>query len=340
PTGVYWKRQLTGFVRSEPVLRGRGVYLGDSEGWMYGIDLAGGDVIFESSMPGAIDASPSIEQVSFQQDAQGKVLAFTGDDRGNFLIRTTNDTEGEVQRLNLGSPITGPPLVRNLSMIVSTADGVLVDLVPSDGSELRRFPAEGGVEGGFVGPLAADGGVIYARTGEGAIIVIDESTFTEICTDFSAAARATTHVVVADGRWYVGTSARSIRTFTAGGCSPAGIGSFQIDTPVAFAPVVADGVLWAVADAVLLPLDVETGQGIGFVVTVGGAFTTPPVIAGDHLLIATEAGALVAISTADGSEVWRFEFGSPIRTRPIVANDLVLVATARGELIALATPTS
>jgi outer membrane protein assembly factor BamB len=57
-------------------------------------------------------------------------------------------------------------------------------------------------------------------------------------------------------------------------------------------------------------------------------------------LIATEAGALVAVSTADGSEVWRFEFGSPIRTRPVVANDLVLVATARGELIALATPSS
>jgi outer membrane protein assembly factor BamB len=111
--------------------------------------------------------------------------------------------------------------------------------------------------------MAADGGFIYVRTGEGAVVVIDEATFTEVCSVFSPAARATTHPVVAEGRWYVGTSASNIRSFTAGGCSPAGIGSFQIDTPVLFAPVIADGVLWTVADAILMPLNVDTGQRLG-----------------------------------------------------------------------------
>src|SRR5690606_31772277 len=115
---------------------------------------------------------------------------------------------------------------------------------PSDGTELRRFPAEGGVEGGFTGPLAAAGGFIYARTGDGGVVVVDEATLTEVCTVLSPSALATTHVVVAGERWYVGTSARTIRSFGAGRCNDAGIGSYQIDTPVTFPPVIVDGVMW------------------------------------------------------------------------------------------------
>lgn len=339
PTGIYWRSQLTGFVRTEPVLRGRGLYLGDSEGWVYGLDvMQGGSAVFESQLAGAIDVSVAAEPVAFDQDGQSRTLVFAGDDRGNILVRNVDDTRGEVFRTNVGSPITGPPLVRSESMIVATADGVLFDLNPVDGSELRRFPAEGTVGGGFAGPLAAADGVIYARTGEGAVMVIDETTFTEICTVFSPSARATTHPVIADGRWYVGSSARNMRMFNAGSCSDAGIGSLQIDTPVNFAPAIADGILWAAADAVLLPLDVESGQGIGFAVNAGGTITAAPVIAGDSVLFATEAGDLVAVARTDGTELWRVAFGSPIRSRPIVADGLIIVTTARGDVIALAAP--
>lgn len=338
PRGVYWRAELTGFVRSDPVLRGRNIYVGTSEGILYGLDTNAASSVFESHLDGPLGVSPAVEQVAFQQDAQGKVLVFAGDETGTLLVRNVNDTEGEVFRLPLGSPITGPPLVRSTSLIVATADGVIHDLLPSDGTEQRRFPAAGVEEGGFVGPLAAADGFIYAVTGTGAVVVIDEASFEEVCREDSGAARATTHPVVADGRWYVGTSSRTIRSFGAGGCSPAGIGSYQIDTPVNFAPVVVDGVLYAVADAVLLPLDVESGQGVGFVMSVGGAFTSPPVVAGDLILVATEGGDLVAFRIGDGSEAWRFPIGSALRTRPVVANGLVLVATARGELIAIAAP--
>lgn len=339
PTGIYWRREVDGFIRSDPVLRGSDVYLTSSEGYVYGLDITReGALVFDSQLPGAVDVSPTVEQVVFHQDDQSKVLNFVGDDRGNVLVRSINDSEGEVWSRNLGSPITGPPLVRAESLIMATEEGVLLDLLPSDGTELRRYPAEGTVDGGWVGPLAADAGVIYARTGRGAIVLIDEETFTEICTMFSPAAEAVTHAVIDGDRWYVGTSGRTVRVFTAGGCADTGVGSFQIDTPVQFAPVIADGVLWAAADAVLLPLDVETGQSIGFVVSVGGTYTAPPVVAGDVVLVTTESGELVAISTADGSILWRIEVGGVIRTRPVVADDLVLVATARGELIAIAAP--
>ena len=339
PTGVYWTTQLTGFIRSDPVLRGRGLYIGDSEGWFYGLDVAlEGAVVYESRMAGSIDVSPTVEQVVFQQDDQGKVLTFGGDDQGNVLVRHVNDTEGEVWNQDLGSPITGPPLVREQSMIIATTDGLILDLLPSDGTELRRFPEEGNEVGGFAGPLAADGTFIYARTADGAVVVLEEATLTEVCRVDTPSARAVTHVVVDGDRWYVGTSARTVRSFGAGACTDAGIGSFQIDTPVAFAPVFTDGVMWAIANTVVLPIDIETGQTIGFVVSVGEAFTSPPVIAGDIMLLTTEADDLIAISTEDGSELWRFAVGSPIRNRPVVANDLVVIATARGELIAIAAP--
>ena len=340
PTGVYWRRQLSGLLPSEPVLRGFNLYAGDNLGYVYGLDiLHDGASVFESRMAGAIDVSPAVEAVEFQQDDQSTTLTFAGDDRGNLLVRHVNDTQGEVWTDNFGSAISGPPLVRPESMIVATEEGYLLDLRPSDGTELGRFPAEEAVEGGFEGPLAADeDGVIYARTGTGAVILIDEATFELVCTAFSPSAIATTHVVIDGDRWYVGTAARTVRVFSTGSCADAGVGSLQIDTPVGFAPVISDGVLWAVADAVLLPLDVETGQALGFAASVGRAFTSAPVIAGDLILVATEASELVAFSTLDGTEQWRFDTGDVVRTRPIVANGLVLVATARGELIAIAAP--
>jgi len=340
PTGVYWRRQLSGLDPSEPVLRGFNLYAGDNLGYVYGLDiLRDGASVFESRMAGAIDVSPAVEAVVFQQDDQSTTLAFAGDDLGSLLVRHVNDTQGEVYTAPIGSQISGPPLVRPESMIVATEEGYLLELLPSDGTELRRFPAEEAVEGGFEEPLAADeGGVIYARTGTGAVILIDEATLTSICTVASPLARATTHVVIDGDRWYVGTAAGTVRVFSTGSCADTGVGSLQIDTPVDFAPVISDGVLWAVADAVLLPLDVETGQGLGFVASVGQAFTGPPVIAGDLILVATEASELVAFSTLDGTFQWRFDTGDVVRTRPIVADGLVLVATARGELIAIAAP--
>jgi hypothetical protein len=134
PIGIYWRGVVSGFIRSDPVLRGRTLYLADSEGFVYGLDITQqGSTIFESRMTGAVDRSPTVEQVAFGQDGQGRVLMFVGDERGNILTRNVNDTDGEVWRADLGSPITGPPLVRPESLIVATERACCMSSCPATG---------------------------------------------------------------------------------------------------------------------------------------------------------------------------------------------------------------
>lgn len=56
---------------------------------------------------------------------------------------------------------------------------------------------------------------------------------------------------------------------------------------------------------------------------------------GGFVLIGTTEGDLVALSAADGGEVWRAYVGSEILSRPAAGDDAVLVQTLDGRLLAL-----
>lgn len=66
------------------------------------------------------------------------------------------------------------------------------------------------------------------------------------------------------------------------------------------------------------------------------SFVSGGVGAGEGLVfIGTTQGALVALSAADGGEVWRTYVGSEILSRPTVGDDAVFVQTLDGRLLAL-----
>ena len=338
PTGVYWRTPVTGFVDADLVLRGRSVYVGTSQGYSASLDLINdGAVIYESRLPGAIAVAPTIDQVDFGQDDQDAFLAFIADDEGTLLVRPINDTAPVVWEMDFGAAVTGPPLVRTTSLIFATDDGVIRDLYPADGTEQRRFPAEGTEPSGFDGPLTAADGVIYATTGDRQVVVIDEATFTEICRVEARLDRTTTTPVVAEGLWFVGTTGQTVKAFNAGGCTSAAVGTYLVGTDVRFEPVIADGLIWTIADSVLQPIDIENGEA-PFVSGAGATITSPPVVTRTAVIVGTASGELVAFDRSNGDELWRFEIGDPTRQRVAVGDDLVLVVGDR-EIIAVAAPT-
>jgi outer membrane protein assembly factor BamB len=54
-----------------------------------------------------------------------------------------------------------------------------------------------------------------------------------------------------------------------------------------------------------------------------------------YVLIGTTFGEVVALSAADGTEVWRTEVGSEVLSAPVSGDDLVFVQTINGRLLAL-----
>ena len=121
------------------------------------------------------------DQVSFDQGGQSRSFVFYGDEDGVLYMRNIDDSRGVAWEADLASPITGPPLVRTDYVVVATTDGVIWKLAGSNAELIQRYPEEGTVEGGLVGSLASADGVIYARTDDGRVLLIEEETMTLRC---------------------------------------------------------------------------------------------------------------------------------------------------------------
>lgn len=342
PIGFYWARNVTGFVRADPVLRGKTLFVGTSEGFVSALDITkDGGSIWETDFGSAIESSFTSDLVSFDQGGQSRPFVLFSNQDGVLTMRNIDDTRGVAWEADLGSPTVGPPLVRLEYVIAATEEGVLHKYRGSDGTEIGRYPAEGVVEGGFVEPIAAADGVIYAAAGDGVVKLVDEETLTEICqVDLGAGAEVTTHPVVAEGRWFVGSSTTAIFSYQQGACSPSGgIPAFQIDVQIGFAPVVVDGVMWTAADELFLPIDISNGTA-EFVVPLGATITSPPVAVGDLILVGATRGSsneLIAISRSQQEAVWTWPLRGTLRTRPTVGDGVIIVATDQ-DIIAIAVP--
>ncbi len=69
----------------------------------------------------------------------------------------------------------------------------------------------------------------------------------------------------------------------------------------------------------------------------GGFMGTPPIVAGNRILIATITGDIILIDPVSGSEVERFSTGEPIRSQPVVNEGWIYAATQTGKIVAINT---
>lgn len=67
----------------------------------------------------------------------------------------------------------------------------------------------------------------------------------------------------------------------------------------------------------------------------GGFLATPPVVAGDRLVVATVSGQVLLLDRRGGREVRRWEVGAPVRSQPVVDDGWIYVGTDDGQLVAL-----
>lgn len=108
------------------------------------------------------------------------------------------------------------------------------------------------------------------------------------------------------------------------------------------APIVANGTLYAVDTAgTIHALDAETGarrwQYRADMASDmrGSAFGGGIAVAGNRLFATSGTGRVVALNTADGSEIWNANPAGPLRDAPTLAFNLVLVMTQDNRIIAL-----
>ena len=93
------------------------------------------------------------------------------------------------------------------------------------------------------------------------------------------------------------------------------------------------------ADELVLALDPASSDsevGDFDVIDLGGVITSPLVLAGDTLIMATEGGVLVGVDVSAKTVDWSFDVGTEIRAPVAVVGGAIIAATTQGDLIALA----
>ncbi len=131
------------------------------------------------------------------------------------------------------------------------------------------------------------------------------------------------------------------------GEAPTQLWSKRIDggnnrTRLGAAPVVVDGRLYVVdVTGTVTAMSADTGAQLWTTATVKGEENRPARFGGGVSVEGTRAfatnglGDVVALNTADGTEVWRAKPGGPLRGAPTVANGQVYVVSQDNQLFAL-----
>ena len=92
---------------------------------------------------------------------------------------------------------------------------------------------------------------------------------------------------------------------------------------------------YADLDGKVYSLDLASGKQNWGVVQPDGPIVASPVVAGDQIYVATEAGTLVTLDR-QGNTVWQKTVGGKIYTTPILSGDLILVAPYQADFALVA----
>lgn len=231
---------------------------------------------------------------------------------------------------NWGEPFSGAkgvwlasPLVFNEKIYAPNADGFLY-VLNLDGS----FADSVELGGALWSAPVTDGRMIYVASLDHHLHIIDPEDLQSNKTIDLGGAIPGGPSVNSDGV-YVGTFASKLEFVTANAerrtlASAEGWiwGAPALD---------GETLYYADLDGNVYSLDLASGKQNWPDVKPNGPIAASPLVIGDQVFVATEAGSLVALDR-DGNIVWEREIGGKIYTKPVASGDLILVAPFQAEI--------
>jgi len=154
---ILWSKEFSA-IRSSPSVAWRKVFFGCSDGKLYALDVASGEIIWNRATGGSIESSPAVDEA--------KGLVFVGSNDGKLYSFTNIGVD--VWQHNFGQAVTSSPVVGDGKVLISVGN-TLYALSETTGNEIWRYTTGGNV----AQPAVADGtiflgsedGHVYALSG-------------------------------------------------------------------------------------------------------------------------------------------------------------------------------
>lgn len=350
--GVKWSFETGGPVWSSPVMADGVVYFGSTDGFVYAVDGASGELKWRTETGRRIFSSPAF--------MDGRL--FIGSNDGHFYAmdaasgevvwkhrgpqaRTWQDGPERNQADVAGSPAIGAGLV------FVGMGGRVRGLDPATGEEKWTNLRAGQTQ--YLGsPALWDGMIAYGHDHTRMNIYrIRNAQQVGYCREVGNDDRTSTPVFYKGRLYYTGwrgvAYAYDIEAGEALFLTPLGASrgretsNLKSGAPpllyrnVLSSPAVADGVMVIGTEGgMLIGLDAETGEEKWFHETDGAVQSSPGVAAG-MVYVGSDDGRLHAVDLKTGEGRWTLKLGGPVRSSPWVGDGVIFVGCEDGRLYAI-----
>jgi outer membrane protein assembly factor BamB len=222
-------------------------------------------------------------------------------------------------------PWLASPLVLNEKIYAPNTDGFLYTL-DMNGKEAAD-PIELG--GALWAAPSTDGTLLYVTSLDHQFHIINP-TKGVISDPIDLGGAAPSSPVVASNGVYVGSFASTVEFISPNGGQKT---VAEAENWIWGSPVVdSETLYYADLDGKVYSLDLASGSQNWDIVKPDGPIVASPLVVGDQIYVATEAGTLVALDR-EGNTVWEKTVGAKIYTTPVLSGDLILVAPYQGEFV-------
>jgi outer membrane protein assembly factor BamB len=312
-----------------PVVSGGIAYVVDDDGTVYAVGLGTGSKLWTLALGAPSEGSPPLV-------TDGSLVV--GDASGGLHALDLSDGS-PLWTQQLDAAIAGSPASSGRSIVLGTMGGTEYVLDGQSGSIRQQVTLPGPITrgtalSGDTAFVAAGGTLSSVSTLDGSVLWQTRVTHPEV--EIGTPTVADGLVLTAVGIEGDDPAARAVVALDAS----TGVVRWRYASPKQereFSPAVVDGRAYAVGkDGLVVALDALTGQ-VLWTEDSGGEMSALPAVVGDQVVVATDAGRVQSLATADGSERWSVSVvGQPHPM--LVTGGLVLVTTTAGVLFALGDP--
>ncbi len=347
-----WTHELGAPTWATPVVADGVVYVGTNDGRFHAVDAARGSAVWTWAGPNRIDgcAAVATDAIVFVDGRNDLVCLERRDGtlRWRFPLHDSALAAAPLAENPTFNRRTATPLVIGDTVYCGSADGGLYAVTLADGRQRWRHEAGAPI---FSGVAEIEPGILACGTMDGAVILLDRQTRTEVVRYLTRGGVVTTPVL-AGGNVIVGSRDYLLYAFARADGRPAWRFSYWFSW-VESTPRVADGILYVGASDYrrVTAFDPATGREIWATDVRGLAWGTPAVTT-DTLFIGTVAqnlpgtvirhtGGVMALDRGTGAVRWRHRsppaplngFGGHAGSLA-VAGDVVIGADFNGTLTA------
>jgi outer membrane protein assembly factor BamB len=297
-----WSFAAGGGIASSPAVVNGDVYVGSSDGNVYGVNAGTGAQLWSFATGGSVLSSPAV--------ANGDVYVGSGD--GN--VYALNPATGTVVwSFDAGAGVESSPTVANGVVYVGSDSGTVYAISAATGAQLWSFTTGGSV-GSF--PAVANG-VVYVGSGDHNLYALRATTGTQLWS-FATGGSVASAPAVANGVVYVGSYDGNVYAINASTGAQRWL--FTTGGSVGSSAAVANGVVYVgSSDGNVYALRTATGAQRWSSAT-GGSVGSSAAVANGVVYVGSSDGNVYAFDAGTGAQLWSYATGDGVVSSPAVAN--------------------